>query len=219
MAKPKNQYERDAREAAARLDRAREAGQQLTFLPDEEPASDVPAKPGRPEGAKNKVSNQMREFLASKGYDMPENVLAQMAGLASRQDAIMTAIEHTERILTWAHDGATEKKKGGGERPSKASAARRLAVFMQVYTIQLRAADALLPYGAAKVTPDVTNNNQTVQVFQVPAAPARPGDGARVVEGRSGGKSEPPPMPKEIEQKQALTNPADANSDDKSRTE
>ena len=35
MAKPQNQWEELARDAAARLDRARAAGEQLTFLDDE----------------------------------------------------------------------------------------------------------------------------------------------------------------------------------------
>lgn len=225
MAKLNNQFEKDARLAAERLDRARAAGEQLTFLPDEEPAADLPAKAGRPEGSKNKVSNQMREFLAAKGYDMPENMLAQMAGLASREDAILTAMQAAERILAWAADGSTRRRNVGTKakpkyesEPWEASAEHRLSVFMQVYTIQLRAADALLPYGAAKVTPDVTNNNLVIPIMQMPA-PSRPGDNARVIEGRSGGKSAPPPMPQESKQKQEVNNPVGRGSDGESRTE
>lgn len=221
MAKPKNSFEVMARNAAARLDQVRDAGQQLTFLPDEagNAVDLVEDKPvGRPKGAKGKVSNQMRDWLAAKGYTMPEDMLAQMAGLASSGDAVLAAMERAELVLAWAFDGAVQKVKGGGTKPVVPGAGTRLSTFIQLYTIQLRAADALLPYGAPKATPDV-NVQQSVFV-NVPAAPAaQPGDQARVINSRSSGRMVPADVAYKDEQKQEVKNSDDDKSDSESRTE
>jgi hypothetical protein len=222
MAKPKNSFEVMARTAAERLDKVRDAGEQLTFLPDEQGnAVDlVEDKPvGRPKGAKGKVNNQMRDWLAAQGYSMPEDVLAQMAGLASSGDAVMAAMERAELVLAWAFDGATQKVKGGGTKPAVPGAGTRLSTFIQLYTIQLRAADALLPYGAPKATPDVSVQ-QSVFV-NVPSAPstADPGDNARVISGRSGGRMVPADVAYKDQQKQEVTEADNSASDDESRTE
>lgn len=223
MAKPKNSFEVMANEAAKRLDQARAAGAQLTFLPDEDGSAvdlveDNPV--GRPKGAKGKVSNQMRDWLAAKGYAMPEDMLAQMAGLANGGDAIMSAMERAELVLAWAYDGATRKLKCGVEEPILPSPSARLNTFVQMYTIQLRAADALLPYGAPKATPDVVQQ-QVVQVVTPasPAAPADPAATARVVNAGSGNRMIPANVRHEIEQKQRVSNSSAQKSDDESRTE
>lgn len=223
MAKAKNSFEVMARDAAERLEKARAAGEQLTFLPDEDgSAVDLveDRAPGRPKGAKGKVSNQMREWLAAKGFRMPEDVLAQMAGLATTQDAVLAAMEKAELVLAWAYDGATQSKKGGGSRPATPSGAQRLATFIQLYTIQLRAADALLPYGAPKATPDVTV--QQAVTVNVPAAPVDPAQGARDVTpqpARISGRMMPADVAHEIQQKQRVTSPENDGSDNGSRTE
>lgn len=219
MAKPKNTYERMARDAAQRLDQAREAGEQLTFLPDEAGSAVdlVQDRPiGRPEGAKGKVSNQMREWLAAKGLAMPEDMLAQMAGLASRDDAVLNAMQQAERVLAWAFAGQQRTKKGGTIEDVTPTGPQRLNTFIQLYTIQLRAADALLPYGAPKATPDVNVTQQTTVI--VPSgAPAAPGDQAKVV--NSGGRMAPPPLPGEIVENQQVSDAQDLRSDEESRTE
>lgn len=206
MAKPKNSFEVMARSAAERLDKVRAEGEQLSLLPDEPGRTVAEAgagQVGRPRGAKNKVSNQMREFLSASGYQMPEDMLAQMAGLATREDAILTAMQNAERVLAWAYDGATKKVKGKGEVPAGPSASARLATFLQLYTVQLRAADALLPYGAPKATPDV-QVNQHVNVV-VPVQQGQPGDTARVVSPAPGGRMAPPPLPSETVINQGLS--------------
>ncbi|MFK5997854.1 MAG: hypothetical protein QM492_07070 [Rhodobacterales bacterium] len=221
MVKVKNQYEKKAREAAKRLDRARASGDQLSFLPDEVVPDDVAAKTGavgRPPGARNKVSSQMRDFLISKGYDAPEHALAQMAGLASRDDAILTAMQATERLLAWAGDGKyqTIMKEGKSVRtkqPWSASPDKMLAVFMQIYTIQLRALDALLPYIGAKVTPDVVNNN-TNQIIIGMSHPPAPG-----ATGQDRKSGPPPQRKKKTEQNQDVIDADVIHSDAEDRTE
>ena len=150
---------------------------------------------------------------------MPEDVLAQMAGLANGGDAMMAALERTEMVLAWAYDGATTKVKGGGTKPAVPSGGQRLAVFMQIYTIQLRAADALMPYGAPKATPDVSVQ-QSVFV-NVPSAPstAQPGDTARVISGRTSGRMVPADVAYKDQQKQDVTEANADSSDAESRTE
>jgi len=218
MAKAKNSFEEAAIEAAKRISNARDAGEQLTFLPDEDGSAvdlgrDKPA--GRQKGSKNKVSNQMREWLADKGYQMPEDVLAQMAGLASSDDAILTAMRATERVMLWGYAGAAGTK---GD-PAKPTGAQRVNLFTQIFTIQLRAADALLPYGAPKATPDVTVQ-QAIQI-NVPSAPAVADTvaAARVINPPKGQRMVPLDVAINNEQKQPLTESDLEKSDAESRTE
>jgi len=211
MAKPRNSAERLAAEAAERLDTARAMGEQLSMLVDEDGRTAVEAgsgKVGRPKGAKNKGSNQMRDWLAAKGYRMPEDVLAEMAGLASTDGAILTAMRHADQVLTWAFAGAA-----GGDAPGPAE---RVSMFMQLYAAQLRAADALLPYGAPKATPDVVT--QTAIQIVTPAPRPEPRD-VTPQPSRMRSRMVPQDVAWENEQKQEVSNPENAKSDDESRTE
>lgn len=211
MAKPRNSAEVLAQQAAERLDAARATGEQLALLVDEDGRTPVEVgsgKVGRPKGAKNKGSNQMRDWLASKGYRMPEDVLAEMAGLASSEGAILTAMRHADQVLTWAYVGAA-----GGAAPKPE---QRVAMFMQLYAAQLRAADALLPYGAPKATPDVVH--QTAVQIITPAAPSEPRD-VTPSRPRISGRMVPADVAYEVEQKQEVSRYVAAKSDDESRTE
>lgn len=97
MSKIKNSMEKLARDAARRLNLARQHVEQLNFLPDEAgapPVDTIAGKAGRPNGATNKGRNQMTE-----------EVIAEIAGITSRDDAI-TAMTTSDWVLTWAHAGA-----------------------------------------------------------------------------------------------------------------
>lgn len=206
-----------ARDAAQRIEEARAAGEQLTFLPDE-PAPG--AAGGRPPRGKGKITSQLRDWCAAKGLRMPEDVLIEMAGMASTEDAFLTAMARTEQLLAWAQAGATGYKGA----PIEPSMAQRLAAFQFVYTAQLRAAEALLPYGLGKVTPDAAPPVLVPVMVAAPRgeAPSRPGDQARDVtpDPRRIG---PPPMPVKVPMQgqgnQALSEAAPVQSDAASRTE
>lgn len=210
MGKPNNSFEAMARAAAERLDQARAAGEQLSLLPEPVEPDDDAGKVGR---SKGKATNQMRDWLAAKGYRMPEDVIAQMAGLGSSQDAVLVAMERTELVLAWAFDGQTDKD-GGAVKPT---GGQRLAAFQQIYLAQLRAADALLPYGAPKASPD-TVNQQVVQV--VVPAPDRAGSARDVTPAtrRIGGKMVPADVAAEIEEKQRVNKAGSDGSDGGIRT-
>jgi hypothetical protein len=200
-----------AREAAQRIEDARAAGEQLTFMPDE-PAPGA----ARPARGKGKATSQLRDWCAAKGLRMPEDVLIEMAGMASTEDAFLTALARTEQVLAWAEAGATGYKGA----PVKPSMGQRLAAFQFVYTAQLRAAEALVGYGLAKITPDVVAP-PAVQVFV--AAPraqdlGRPGDQARDVTPKAG-RIGPPPMPMQGQRNQGVSEAAPVQSDSASRTE
>lgn len=223
MSSPNNKFEDLAKQAAASIDASRDLAKQLTLLPDEAEGASV--TPGKASRGKGKVFNQMRDWLASKGYRLPEDVLAEMAGLASREDAILTAMVQAERVLAWAGQGASNKifKVGIGHvelpGPWQPTPADKIAVFQQVYATMLRAADALLPYGAPKATPDVavTNVNQIV-VNGGPVAPSTPADRARdVTPGQR--RIQPPPMPHQMQQNQRVSDPVKRGSDGEERTE
>ncbi|WP_010141046.1 hypothetical protein [Oceanicola sp. S124] len=219
MAKPDNQWQLEAREMAERIERQRDQGLQLALLPDEEPEQDQEARQaGRPKGSRNKVSSQMRDWLAARGMRMPEDVLVQIAGLNTRDDAITLAMAQTERVLSWAFDGAHIGKKSA---PSP-TASMRLEVFRQQYTMILRAAEAMMPFTAPKVTPDVSvQQNTTFIMPAAPSAPADPGAQARDVTPqapRISGRMMPANVAHEMQQKQGVSVSGSENSDAEIRT-
>lgn len=219
-----NSFEQLAAEAAERIEEARAAGQQLTFLPDEP----TPAETERAKRGKGKATSQLRDWCAARGFRMPEDVLVEMAGMASADDAFLAALARTEQVLAWATAGARQvgyvlDKESGGlverELDTTATMAQRLAAFQFVFTAQLRAVEALLPYGLGKVTPD-TAPAIVVPVI-MPAAPSQPAqhpaDRARDVTPQPR-KMAPPPMPHEIQQNQQVAQPAQSAADADRRT-
>jgi hypothetical protein len=213
-----NSFQALAAEAADRIDLARAQGEQLSLLGDAEPSTVDADGKGRGRG-KGKALSQLREHLANRGYRLPEDVLAQMAGLASRDDAITTAMVAAERIVTWAYADKVEENGAGLSRAVTPSPTAMLRAFELVYTSMIRAADALLPYGLAKVTPDVIVG-PVVPIMSVPAAPSH-GDralAARDVTPRSGVRMVPADVALRIEQNQGVAAEASAQSDGGSRT-
>lgn len=210
-----SQFEDLARQAAQSIDAARVAGEQLDLLPDLALA-DVAEPGGRAPRGKGKVTSTLREYLAARGWRLPEQVLAEMAGLTSREDVFLYAMQRAEQVLAWAEDGG-EGAKGSPRAPTTA---QRLATFQVIYATAVRAAEAMLPYGLAKVTPDEAPQ-AAVQVFVAPggAAQVRQGaDQARDVTPKPA-RIAPPPMPHEMQQKQQVAEHAPRASDTSDRTE
>jgi hypothetical protein len=206
MGKAETIADAQARAAAERIEAARAAGQQMALpLADETAKGEV--KRGRGAG---KATSQMRDWLATKGFRMPEDVLAEMAALTVNEDAFMAAMRRTEQVLAWAQ-GA-----GGAATPGQ-----RLDTFKFVFTAQLRAAEALIPYGLGKITPDVAPV-QAVQVFvaggQAAGGAGKGPDLARDVTPQAR-RIAPPPMPHEMQQNQGVANVDLTVSDADTRTE
>lgn len=207
-----NSYEQLAAEAAGRIQEMRAAGEQLTFLPDEAKATDTE----RAKRGKGKANSQLRDWCAARGFRMPEDVLVEMAGMASGDDAFLVALARTEQVLAWATAGARQvgyvwdKEKGCAverELDTSASMAQRLATFQFVFTAQLRAVEALLPYGLAKVTPDqgaMVVNQIVMPGAQAPAAPTDRAETARDITPQPR-RMAPPPMPWEVQQNQDVS--------------
>lgn len=213
MGKPNSKFDELARDAADRIEAAKAAGEQLTFLPDE-PA---PGESERAKRGKGKATSQLRDWCAAKGLRLPEDVLIEMAGMASSEDAFLTAMARTEQLLAWAEAGATGYKAS----PSAPSTAQRLAAFQFVFTAQLRAAEALLPYGLGKVTPDAPVPLAVQVVMPGAAAPSQPHRGpdmARDVTPKPG-RIAPPPMPHEMQRNQHVSETAFPVSDAENRTD
>lgn len=190
-----NTFQELAAEAVERIEDARALGQQLTFLPDEPQPGDT----DRAKRGKGKAQSELRNWLAARGMRLPEDVLVEMAGMASTEDAFTTAMARTEQVLAWAEAG----DKGG----RSASLTLRLDTFRFVYTAALRAAEALLPYGLAKVTPDqgaMVVNQIVMPGAQAPAAPVDRADTARDITPQPR-RMAPPPMPWEVQQNQDLS--------------
>jgi hypothetical protein len=217
MAKPDNQWQELAAKAAERIDADRAAGVQLSLIPDpaEPRLPEKRATGGRPAGAKNKGSSQLRDWLAAQGLKMPEQQIAEIAGLGARDlDALGTAMAQAERLITWATDGKGELS---GKNAASALVALRIDLFKFLYSSILRASDALLPYGTPKASPDVVQNTNVT--FVVPSAPSQPGDQARVINPAKAGRMAPPPLPGETVENQDVSDDDPQASDDEDRTE
>jgi hypothetical protein len=213
-------YDVLAREMADRIEAAQAAGEQLSLLPDETPdrgrAGGVGEGSPSPRGP-GKALNQMREFLASRGLRMPEDVLAEMAGLASSSDAFVTAMMRTEQLLAWAGQGAVQTfydaKRGRKVAvvdpvtqeplPHEFAPEDRLEAFGKLFAVQLRAAEAMMPYGMPKITPDV-KVDQVVQVV-VPAGSGRNARDVTPVQRPQLNAMMPADMAWDIQQKQQVT--------------
>ena len=217
MPSPNTKFEELARDAADRIEASRDMQRQLSLLPDEAASQDGEARRTRGAG---RAMSQMREWLASRGLRLPEDVLAEMAGLDHPEDVLLATMKDAERVLAWAEAGAVGVKGS----PAVQTMAARLNTFMQLWAIRLRAADALMPYGAPKATPDVAQTNITQIIVpggQQPAAqPVRRADQARDVtpDARRIG---PPPMPHQIQQNQQLADspPDHAHADRRTDSE
>ena len=225
MSSPDNQFEEMAVSAVRSIENSRDLARQLTLLPDEVEGAAL-VEGARPKRGQGKALNQMREWLASKGYRLPEDVLAEMAGLTSREGAMIAAMVQTEQILAWAGDGAVNLmfKPGIGhvemEGPWRPTPEVKRATFMQVYATMLRAAEAMLPYGAPKVTPDAGGGTVVNQIV-VQGGAAAPVSGpatARDVTPNAR-RIVPPPMPGEVQQIQEVSASVAARSDGEARTE
>jgi hypothetical protein len=222
------QFEDLAAQAARNIDVARAAGEQLTLLP-EDPA---PVAEGqRPPRGKGKITSQLRDWCAAKGYRMPEDQLIQIAGMASTEDVFIFAMQRTEQVLAWAEAGARKTAqviKDGAlievQLDTSATMAQRVTLFTTIYAAAVKAADSLLPYGLGKVNPDVTVAVPVPVYVAAPqaAAPGRPGDQARDVtpDPRRIG---PPPLPgrpsMQPQGNQALSEALAKNADEGMRTE
>jgi hypothetical protein len=221
-----SQFEDLAAQAARNIDVARAAGEQLTLLPDTGPVA-VPAEGQRPPRGKGKITSQLRDWCAAKGYRMPEDQLIQIAGMASTEDVFLFAMQRTEQVLAWAEAGARQTAqviRDGAlvevKLDTSATMAQRVTLFTTIYAAAVKAADSLLPYGLGKVTPDASPTT-VVPVFvaspvQQPAS--RPGDQARDVTPQDR-RIGPPPMPAQVQQNQGVSQGASDQSDSASRTE
>lgn len=220
-----SQFEDLAAQAARNMDLARAAGEQLQLLP-EDPAP-VPAEGARAPRGKGKVTSQLRDWCVARGYRLPEEQLIQMAGMASSEDVFLFAMRRTEQVLAWAEAGARKTaqviREGAlieVELDTSATMAQRVQLFTTIYAAALKAADALLPYGLGKVTPDAAPPVLVPVLVAAPRgeAPARPGDQARDVTPRPG-RIGPPPMPMQAQRNQGLSEAEPIQSDAVSRTE
>lgn len=204
MAKVENQWQAQAAEAAKRIDAARELGQ-LSLFPGDAGAEDPEAEGSTGRG-KGKALSKLREVLAARGLRMPEDVLAHVAALDHPQGPVIAALEKAEIVALAIY--------GHGQAPAKV----RLDLFNQFYAQSVRALDALLPYGLAKVTPDV-QVGQAVQVVVMPGGQGQQGAAmARDVTPKPA-RMAPPPLPGQIVENQGLGDAARKASDASDRTE
>ncbi|MEO0678063.1 MAG: hypothetical protein AAFZ02_10965 [Pseudomonadota bacterium] len=212
-------YEKLAKEAVERVEADRAMQEQLTLLPDEDAGAELETD-GHAARGPGKALSQMREYLAAKGYRFPEEVLAQIAGL-DRQggDTLEAAMAQADRILAWASHGARKEKIDGTVQDAQPTLGQRLATLQQVRAAQLRAADALMPYGAPKATPE--EPQKAPNRIVMPQQPADPASQARDVtpqRTKIGTRMMPADVAHEIKQNQQVSESNGGKSDAESRT-
>jgi hypothetical protein len=188
MPSPQNQFQQQAAEAARRIERAREL-EQLSLFPGDPSAEDARAG-GR---GKGKAMSTLRSLMAQRGHRMPEDVLAHIGALDDPEGPEMAALKKAEAVALALY--------GHAEAPASV----RLRLFETFYAATLRALDAMLPYGLAKITPDAAPV-QATQVIIYGGPGQSPVQGAaQAIEGRAvAPRLAPPPMPHQIQQKQGL---------------
>lgn len=203
MPSPQNQFQQQAAEAARRIERAREM-EQLSLFPGDPSAEDARAG-GR---GKGKAMSTLRQLMAQRGHRMPEDVLAHIGALDDPEGPEMAALKKAEAVALALY--------GHAEAPASV----RLRLFETFYAATLRALDAMLPYGLAKITPDAAPVQATqINVYAGPGQQAAQG-APQPVEGRAmAPRLAPPPMPHQIEQNQGLAEPAPRHSDGAFRTD
>lgn len=147
--------------------------------------------PGRPPGATNKLKSRLRDYLAAQGYRDPAEHLALLAGLDRRDKHPLHVAAEIAAII--------------GE--DTMSVAREMR----------QAAEALLPYWHAKLTPDVSITTPAANILMV-------GTGGMVAMSVPG--TDDPFAPLDVrlamldqgEQNQGLSDVIDADPDGGSRT-
>lgn len=205
MARPKNQWEAEAAAAAERIDAARAAGKQLALFPGDVGAEDAASGGGAGGRGKGKAVSALRDVLASRGCRMPEDVLASVAGLDDPEGLIMACLKKAEAVALAIHGHA------------QASAKVKTDLFQMFYADARRAAEALLPYGLAKITPDVAVQ-QAVQVVVMPGGGAGSGTPMPRDVTPQDKRLGPPPMPWEMSQNQQLSDAEVSGADASDRT-
>ncbi|SDW15762.1 hypothetical protein SAMN05444336_101271 [Albimonas donghaensis] len=213
--KKAGQAQKLAAAAAERMAAGRERAEQLSLLAPADRADASPPPPaegerrgpGRPAGSRNRVKRaELRKMFAARGWAMPEDQLARLAGLdLGDGDLWERAMARAEQIIAWS----------GGE----ATPAARIAIVFQVAGEIRRANEALLPYGLAKVTPDQGGGAPVTFInLPAPVAQGAPGDGARVIEGEArtvaASVYAPPPMPSQPQRNQEVSGDEDEGSDE-----
>lgn len=213
--------EAEARAAAERLERAREAGEQLSLFGerlDGGAGEDDQAEGSRGRG-QGKANSILRRWLAAQGFDQPERMLARMAGLDRGGDPMLAAMADAERALLWAYEGPEGQELRRAPTPRA-----RLDLLMALMAQQRRALEALLPYGL----PKAAEGGELERLVQVVLAATRgaaegargadPAAGARVIEAQAAPVFGPPPLPGETKEKQGVAVPVRGNSDGGNRT-
>lgn len=204
MAKARNQWEREAAAMAERIDRAREAGEQLALFGDA--VGEDPEVEGGTGRGKGKSLSKLRDLLAARGLRQPEDVLASVAALDDPDGLMMASLKKAEAVALALYGHA------------QAPASVKLRLFETFYGQGIRALDALLPYGLAKITPDV-QVGQAVQVVVMPGSGGQQGAAmARDVTPRAP-RMAPPPLPSQMQQNQQVSGATRGASDVSDRTE
>lgn len=219
-------YEAMAKEAAARIDRDRERGQQLSLLPDEADDQGDQGRSGRSrERGVGRAQSQMREYLAARGFRFPEEVLAELAGLNSQDDVVTRCMVQAERMLIWAAEGADDRVgQGQSERKRRQSGEftpmQRVEAFKLFYMAALRGAEALMPYGAAKVSTETAPpQRHPVVMPQAPSPAAQLGAERPALVPLAAPRMVPADVRHERQQNQQVIDAEIASSDGKDRTE
>lgn len=172
----RSEFDRAAKAAVDAVDAARQVGEQMGLFDSLRPAEER-------KRSGNKASSALSAWLAAQGFGSPSEALARHAGLHLDGPAEIKAMATVDMIEAWATRG--EVSRGKNPQSLRFSPEMRAGLFWVVMKEMRQANEALMPYVAKKLTPDVavTNNNQ--MMIRMPSS------------GTAAAAYAPPPLPSE----------------------
>lgn len=160
----RGEWDRAASDAAAAVERSRDAGEQLGLFgtardgdADRALERAEARRGGRPQGARNKAKVGLAEYMAAQGYRAPGQQVALAAGLGEEGDPLEIAF----RRAVWLQQAAVEQVTAGMDDLGEVERRRILAEMASglvgltaaIWREQNAAAAQLLPYTMQKLAP------------------------------------------------------------------
>lgn len=168
----RSEFDRAAKKAVDAIANADMLGRQLGLFEELRP-SETRRRSG------NKASSALSGWLAAQGYHSPTEALARHAGLHLGGPSSMVAMATVDMIETWACRG--ECAKDG--TVLRFSPEMRAGLYGTVLGEMRKASEALMPYIAKKLSPDVAVSNVQQLMIGLPAS------------GTASTSYAPPPLP------------------------
>lgn len=158
----RSEHERAAEKAVDAIEGAARVGRQLGLFEALRPVEE------RKRGG-NRASSALSAWLAAQGYQSPAEALMRHAGLHLDRPAEIKAMTTVDMIEVWA----TRGECGEDGTVLRFSPEMRAGLFGTVMAEMRKATEALMPYVAKKLSPDVAVSTTQQLVIGMPGGSAQ----------------------------------------------